>query len=56
MSNVFEVLKKIENFTNEIHTGIRKGYTNKQFTDIVNIGIGGSDLVSLYYFNILNFF
>lgn len=35
---------RMEVFTNEIISGIRKGYTGKAFTDIVNIGIGGSDL------------
>lgn len=37
-------LKNLETFTNQIIQGERKGYTNKKFTDIVNIGIGGSDL------------
>ena len=41
---VFEVKKKIKDFSNDIISGDRKGYTNKPFTDIVNIGIGGSDL------------
>ena len=41
---VFEVKSKIKNFTNEVVNGDRKGYTGKPFTDIVNIGIGGSDL------------
>ena len=41
---ILEVKTKIKNFTHEITTGIRKGYTGKQFTDVVNIGIGGSDL------------
>jgi glucose-6-phosphate isomerase len=41
---IFEVKSKIETFTNEVVTGIRKGFTGKPFTDIVNIGIGGSDL------------
>ena len=41
---VFEVKNKIKNFTNEIVNGDRKGFTGKPFTDIVNIGIGGSDL------------
>ena len=44
MPEVFEVKNKIKNFTNEIVSGERKGYTGKPFTDIVNIGIGGSDL------------
>ena len=41
---VFEVKNKIKAFTNEVVNGDRKGYTGKPFTDIVNIGIGGSDL------------
>ncbi len=41
---VYQVKNKIKNFTNEITSGHRKGYTGKPFTDIVNIGIGGSDL------------
>ncbi len=39
-----KVKNKIENFCNEVINGDRKGYTNKAFTDVVNIGIGGSDL------------
>lgn len=38
------VKAKIKKFTNEIVNGIRKGFTGKEFTDVVNIGIGGSDL------------
>jgi len=34
----------IKNFSEAIINGSKKGYTNKAFTDIVNIGIGGSDL------------
>lgn len=41
---IYKVKKDIEVFTNEIVNGTRKGYTNKTFTDVVNIGIGGSDL------------
>ncbi|TRX40483.1 glucose-6-phosphate isomerase [Flavobacterium restrictum] len=41
---IYEVKAKIKAFTNEITLGERKGYTGKPFTDIVNIGIGGSDL------------
>ncbi|WMI66467.1 glucose-6-phosphate isomerase [Aestuariibaculum sp. YM273] len=44
MPEIFEVKKKIEKFTNEVVNGHRTGYTGKRFTDIVNIGIGGSDL------------
>jgi len=41
---IFEVKNKIKTFTNEVVQGQRKGYTGKPFTDVVNIGIGGSDL------------
>ena len=41
---IYEVKRKIKTFTDEILNGKRKGFTGKKFTDIVNIGIGGSDL------------
>lgn len=41
---VAEVRWMMEAFTEEITSGMRKGFTGKPFTDIVNIGIGGSDL------------
>ncbi|NLP57610.1 glucose-6-phosphate isomerase [Lutibacter sp. B1] len=41
---VKETLKKMESFTKKITSGEWKGYTGKSITDIVNIGIGGSDL------------
>ena len=41
---IYKVKKSIKKFTNEIVSGKRKGYTDKKFTDVVNIGIGGSDL------------
>ncbi|MGM5469326.1 glucose-6-phosphate isomerase [Flavobacteriaceae bacterium LMO-SS05] len=41
---IYEVKEKIKRFTNQIVNGQFKGYSNKPFTDIVNIGIGGSDL------------
>ncbi|MGV1011171.1 MAG: glucose-6-phosphate isomerase [Flavobacterium sp.] len=44
MPEIYEVKKNIEKFTNEITSGRRTGYTGKPFTDVVNIGIGGSDL------------
>jgi glucose-6-phosphate isomerase len=58
---VFEVKEKIKNFSEAIIDGTRKGYTGLAFTDIVNIGIGGSDLGPVmitesleYYKNHLN--
>ena len=41
---IYEVKKNIQQFSDEIISGKRKGFTNKSFTDVVNIGIGGSDL------------
>ncbi|MFQ3180931.1 MAG: glucose-6-phosphate isomerase [Polaribacter sp.] len=37
-------LRKIKTFSNKVISGKWKGYTGKSITDIVNIGIGGSDL------------
>ena len=39
-----EVKEKIRKFSDKIISGEKKGYTGKAFTDVVNIGIGGSDL------------
>ena len=44
MPEVYRAKQKIKTFTNEVVNGTRKGYTGKTFTDVVNIGIGGSDL------------
>lgn len=44
ISEINQVKNQIEKFTNDIISGNKKGYTNQSFTDVVNIGIGGSDL------------
>jgi glucose-6-phosphate isomerase len=44
MPEIYQVKQKIENFTNDIVSGIKTGFSGKPFTDVVNIGIGGSDL------------
>lgn len=44
MPDVNAVLAKMETFSNQVINGEWKGYTGKRITDIVNIGIGGSDL------------
>ncbi len=41
---IHTVKAKIETFTNAVVSGVHKGYTGKAITDVVNIGIGGSDL------------
>ncbi|MCU0356388.1 MAG: glucose-6-phosphate isomerase [Cyclobacteriaceae bacterium] len=44
MPDVNRVLKQMEKFSDNLLHGNWKGYTGKAITDIVNIGIGGSDL------------
>ena len=44
MPEVNAVLAHMREFTEAIRTGAWKGYTGKAITDVVNIGIGGSDL------------
>ncbi|MEZ9466516.1 glucose-6-phosphate isomerase [Vibrio breoganii] len=44
MPAVNAVLEKIKSFTDRVIGGEWKGYTGKAITDVVNIGIGGSDL------------
>ncbi|NNE30353.1 MAG: glucose-6-phosphate isomerase [Saprospiraceae bacterium] len=44
MPNVNEVLSKMKDFCSKIHSGNWKGYSGNKITDLVNIGIGGSDL------------
>lgn len=44
MPEVKAVLAKMKIFCDKIISGQWKGYTGKEITDVVNIGIGGSDL------------
>ena len=44
MPEVKAVLSKMKDFSEKIISGEWKGFTGKKITDIVNIGIGGSDL------------
>ncbi|MBA4053600.1 MAG: glucose-6-phosphate isomerase [Marivirga sp.] len=44
MPEVNKVLEQMKHFSTRLLDGTWKGYTGKTITDIVNIGIGGSDL------------
>lgn len=44
MPDVNAVLEKMKHFSERIISGEWKGFTGKAITDVVNIGIGGSDL------------
>lgn len=41
---VADTLQRMEKFVRAIHSGQWRGYSGKAITDVVNIGIGGSDL------------
>jgi len=53
---VYKVKDHIRSFSDEIISGAKKGYTGKAFTDIVNIGIGGSDLGPVMVTEALRFY
>ncbi len=44
MPEINAVLERMRSFSEAVRQGQRRGYTDKAITDIVNIGIGGSDL------------
>ena len=44
ITEVNEVKEKIKGFCDTVISGSHKGFTGKAITDVVNIGIGGSDL------------
>ncbi|ASR02174.1 glucose-6-phosphate isomerase [Gordonia rubripertincta] len=44
VADVHEVLNRMGEFTDRLRSGEWKGHTGKRITDVVNIGIGGSDL------------
>lgn len=41
---VTETLERMLQLVDDVHSGYLKGFSGKAFTDVVNIGIGGSDL------------
>ena len=49
-------LRKIRAFSNKVISGKWKGYTGKPITDVVNIGIGGSDLGPSMVVNALTYY
>jgi glucose-6-phosphate isomerase len=42
--DVHDVLARVKTFTDAVRSGEWKGHTGKEITDVVNVGIGGSDL------------
>ena len=56
MPEVDSVKEHIRTFTESIISGEAKGHSGKPFTDIVNIGIGGSDLGPVMITEALEFY
>lgn len=56
MPEVNAVLEQMEAFANKIRAGKWTGYTGKPIKNIVNIGIGGSDLGPVMAYEALKFF
>src|SRR5690606_30418830 len=44
MPDVNSVLEQMKIFSEKVISGVWKGFSGKEITDVVNIGIGGSDL------------
>src|SRR5665213_87362 len=53
---VHAVLDKMAEFVEHIRSGARKGHTGKQIRNIVNIGIGGSDLGPVMAYEALRYY
>jgi glucose-6-phosphate isomerase len=53
---VHAVLVKMANFSNRVRSGTWTGYTGKRMRNIINIGIGGSDLGPSMAYDALQYF
>jgi glucose-6-phosphate isomerase len=54
--HVHEVLDRMAEFSNRIRSGTWKGFTGKRIRNVVNIGIGGSDLGPVMAFEALRYY
>jgi glucose-6-phosphate isomerase len=53
---VHAVLDKMADFTNRVRSGSWKGYTGKRIRNVINIGIGGSDLGPVMAYEALKYY
>jgi glucose-6-phosphate isomerase len=53
---VHAVLDKMADFSNRVRSGDRKGHTGKRIRNVINIGIGGSDLGPVMAYEALKFY
>jgi glucose-6-phosphate isomerase len=56
VAQVHEVLDRMAGFANRIRSGEWKGYTGKAIRNIVNVGIGGSDLGPVMAYEALRYY
>lgn len=56
MPDVNRVLSRMEHFSDGVRSGDWRGFTGKKITDVVNIGIGGSNLGPLMVCEALKFY
>jgi glucose-6-phosphate isomerase len=53
---VHEVLDKMADFSNRVRSGAWKGHTGKRIRNVINVGIGGSDLGPVMAYEALKFY
>ena len=53
---VHEVLDRMSGFSNRLRSGAWKGHTGKRIRNVVNVGIGGSDLGPVMAYEALKFY
>jgi glucose-6-phosphate isomerase len=53
---VHEVLDRMRTFSNKVRSGAWKGHTGKRIRNVINIGIGGSDLGPVMAYEALRYF
>ena len=56
VAQVYDVLDKMSTFANRVRGGEWKGYTGKRIRNIINIGIGGSDLGPVMAYEALKYY
>jgi glucose-6-phosphate isomerase len=56
LPEVHAILDKMSNFSDRVRSGEWKGYTGKRIRNVINIGIGGSDLGPAMAYDALRFY
>src|SRR5262249_25044509 len=53
---VHAVLEKMADFSNRVRGGVWKGHTGKRIRNVINVGIGGSDLGPVMAYEALKYY